>query len=42
MLFRREIATIKDVWQVVGLRGTGSDTYSVQDLFVDDAHTIDA
>jgi indole-3-acetate monooxygenase len=40
MLFRREIASIKDVWQVVGLRGTGSDTYSVQDLFVDDAHTI--
>jgi indole-3-acetate monooxygenase len=40
MLFRREIATIKDVWQVVGLRGTGSDTYSVQDLFVDDAHTL--
>ena len=40
MLFRREIATIKDVWQVVGLRGTGSDSYSVQDLFVDDAHTL--
>ncbi len=40
MLFRREVATIKDVWQVVGLRGTGSDTYSVQDLFVDDAHTL--
>ena len=40
MLFRREIATIKDVWQVVGLRGTGSDAYSVQDLFVDDAHTL--
>jgi alkylation response protein AidB-like acyl-CoA dehydrogenase len=40
MLFRRQIATIKDVWQVVGLRGTGSDTYSEQDLFVDDAHTI--
>ncbi len=40
MLFRRQIATIKDVWQVVGLRGTGSDTYSVQDLFVDDAHTL--
>ena len=40
MLFRREIATIKDVWQVVGLRGTGSDLYSVQDLFVDDAHTL--
>jgi alkylation response protein AidB-like acyl-CoA dehydrogenase len=40
MLFRRGIATITDVWQVVGLRGTGSDTYSVQDLFVDDAHTL--
>ena len=40
MLFRREIATIKDIWQVVGLRGTGSDAYSVQDLFVDDAHTM--
>ncbi len=40
MLFRREIATIKDIWQVVGLRGTGSDSYSVTDLFVDDAHTL--
>jgi alkylation response protein AidB-like acyl-CoA dehydrogenase len=40
MLLRRETATIKDVWQVVGLRGTGSDTYSVQDMFVDDSHTI--
>ncbi len=40
MLFRREVATIKDIWQVVGLRGTGSDAYSVQDLFVDDAHTL--
>lgn len=40
MLLRREQANIKDVWQVVGLRGTGSDTYSVADMFVDDAHTI--
>jgi alkylation response protein AidB-like acyl-CoA dehydrogenase len=40
MLFRREVATIEDIWQVVGLRGTGSDAYSVQDLFVDDAHTL--
>ncbi len=40
MLLRREQAIIKDVWQVVGLRGTGSDTYIVDDLFVDDAHTI--
>ena len=40
MLLRRETAAIKDVWQVVGLRGTGSDTYSVHDMFVDDAHTL--
>ena len=40
MLFRREIATIKDIWQVVGLRGTGSDSYSLTNLFVDDAHTL--
>lgn len=39
-LFRREQATIVDDWQVVGLRGTGSDRYSVQDLFVDDAHVL--
>ncbi len=40
MLFPRERAKIEDVWQVVGLRGTGSDTYTVNDLFVDDAHTL--
>jgi alkylation response protein AidB-like acyl-CoA dehydrogenase len=40
MLFRRERARIDDVWRVVGLRGTGSDTYTVTDLFVDDAHTL--
>ncbi len=40
MLFPRERAKIEDVWQVVGLRGTGSDTYTVKDLFVDDAHTL--
>jgi indole-3-acetate monooxygenase len=40
MLFRHEKATIKDIWQVVGLRGTGSDAYAVEDLFVDNAHTL--
>ena len=40
MLFRREFARIDDVWQVLGLRGTGSDNYSIEDLFVDDAHTV--
>ena len=40
MLFRREFAQIDDVWQVVGLRGTGSDNYAINDLFVDDAHSV--
>jgi alkylation response protein AidB-like acyl-CoA dehydrogenase len=41
MLFPREQATIDDVWQVLGLRGTGSDTYSVEDLFVADAYSVE-
>jgi indole-3-acetate monooxygenase len=40
MLFRRELAKIDDVWQVMGLRGTGSDNYTIKDLFVDDAHSV--
>jgi alkylation response protein AidB-like acyl-CoA dehydrogenase len=40
MLFRREKAKIDDVWQVMGLRGTGSDNYTINDLFVDDAHSV--
>jgi alkylation response protein AidB-like acyl-CoA dehydrogenase len=40
-LFLRDKATIIDDWQVLGLRGTGSDTYSVDDLFVPDAHAPD-
>ena len=37
-LFLRAEATIVDDWYVLGLRGTGSDTYSVKDLFVPDDH----
>jgi alkylation response protein AidB-like acyl-CoA dehydrogenase len=37
-LFPKQQAAIIDDWQVLGLRGTGSDTYSVTDLFVPDAH----
>jgi alkylation response protein AidB-like acyl-CoA dehydrogenase len=40
LLFRREQARIDDNWQVLGLRGTGSDTFSITDLFIDDAHTV--
>jgi alkylation response protein AidB-like acyl-CoA dehydrogenase len=39
-LFRRDKASIDDVWQVMGLRGTGSDNYTIKDLFVDDAHAL--
>ncbi len=39
-LFRREHARIDGVWNVLGLRGTGSDAYTIEDFFIDDAHTI--
>ncbi|HVZ08914.1 MAG TPA: acyl-CoA dehydrogenase family protein [Rhodopila sp.] len=39
-LFPRHQAVIRDDWQVMGLRGTGSDTYVIEDLFIDDAHSI--
>ncbi len=37
-LFPRASARITDDWHVLGLRGTGSDTYTVEDLFVPDEH----
>lgn len=41
MLFPRSSALIKeDSWHVVGLRGTGSDSYSVKDLFVPDEYSL--
>lgn len=40
MLFPRSAVTLVDRWQVMGLRGTGSDTYSVHDLFVPEAFTV--
>jgi alkylation response protein AidB-like acyl-CoA dehydrogenase len=40
MMFRAGVAPLKDVWHVVGLRGTGSDSYSVKDLFVPDDYTV--
>jgi len=41
MLIPRSAVTIKeDSWHVVGLRGTGSDTYSVKDLFVPGEYSV--
>ncbi len=39
MLFPARDCEIIKVWDVIGLRGTGSDDYAVKDLFVPDAHT---
>ncbi len=35
-VFKRSDAQITDDWYVLGLRGTGSDTYTVTDLFIPD------
>jgi alkylation response protein AidB-like acyl-CoA dehydrogenase len=40
MLLRQEQLSWISTWDVVGLRGTGSDTYTVTDLFVPDAFTV--
>jgi indole-3-acetate monooxygenase len=36
----RHSATIKDTWHVIGLKGTGSDTYALTDVFVPEDCTI--
>jgi len=40
MMFRKDQVTVVDAWDVVGLRGTGSDSYSVQDLFVPEEYSL--
>jgi alkylation response protein AidB-like acyl-CoA dehydrogenase len=37
LLFPAAEATLLDTWQTIGLRGTASDSYSVNDLFVSEA-----
>jgi alkylation response protein AidB-like acyl-CoA dehydrogenase len=34
ILFPAASATMHDVWDVIGLKGTGTDSYSVDDLFI--------
>jgi alkylation response protein AidB-like acyl-CoA dehydrogenase len=36
----RETAAITDTWHVIGLKGTGSDTYALTDVFVPEARSI--
>jgi alkylation response protein AidB-like acyl-CoA dehydrogenase len=40
LLFPKASAHMTDTWRVVGLNGTGSDTYSVSDLFVPERYTV--
>jgi alkylation response protein AidB-like acyl-CoA dehydrogenase len=40
LLFPKSQATMTDIWHVVGLRGTGSDRYSVTDLFIPERYTV--
>jgi alkylation response protein AidB-like acyl-CoA dehydrogenase len=40
MLLRQDQISWTSTWDVVGLRGTGSDTYTVGNLFVPEAYTV--
>jgi indole-3-acetate monooxygenase len=41
LLFPKASAAMTDIWHVIGLRGTGSDSYSVTDLFVPGEYTVE-
>ena len=40
MFFPKSSVEIRDTWQVMGLRGTGSDSYTVTDLFVPENYAM--
>src|SRR6201747_2290481 len=40
ILFPVASATMHDVWDVIGLSGTGTDSYSVEDLFIPERFSI--
>ncbi|MBO0738845.1 MAG: acyl-CoA dehydrogenase family protein [Alphaproteobacteria bacterium] len=40
LLFAKSRAKFTDIWHVIGLRGTGSDSYTVRDLFVPEEYTV--
>jgi len=40
LLFPKSQVPMTDIWHVIGLRGTGSDKYTVADLFVPEKFTV--
>ena len=40
-LFPKSATKFTDIWHTIGLRGTGSDEYSIKDLFVPEAYSLD-
>jgi indole-3-acetate monooxygenase len=40
MLIPKASARVNDIWRVVGLKGTGSDNYTIDDLFVPNEYTF--
>jgi alkylation response protein AidB-like acyl-CoA dehydrogenase len=42
LIFPKQSAKMIDVWHVIGLKGTGSDSYSVADLLVPDQRSMTA
>jgi alkylation response protein AidB-like acyl-CoA dehydrogenase len=41
MLFPKSSTQFTDIWHTIGLRGTASNQYSVKDLFVPEAYSVD-
>jgi alkylation response protein AidB-like acyl-CoA dehydrogenase len=42
LIFPKSNVTMNDIWHVIGLKGTGSDSYSVTDLFVPQQRSMTA
>jgi alkylation response protein AidB-like acyl-CoA dehydrogenase len=40
MFFPKSAAKVRDTWKVMGLRGTGSDSYTLTNLFVPEAYSL--
>jgi indole-3-acetate monooxygenase len=41
LLFPKTSVAMEDTWHVIGLRGTGSDTYQVDNLFIPEDHAVE-